>query len=194
VYLPAAQSVESNVVFAPKDLVVRLSRPGLAPVAAIREIVRRVDSEQPLSNVRMMSEVVDGETATRRAQLRVLGALASLALLLAAVGIHGLLAFTVAQRSRELGVRLALGAPPASIARMIVLEAARMAIVGVVPGLLAGYAAARAMSSLLFDIGPADPITFAAAASLCFAAAVLGCLRPAVRAARTDPISALRAD
>jgi ABC-type antimicrobial peptide transport system permease subunit len=181
-------------IYVPKDLVIRSSRLGLALLPSIRGIVRQVDPEQPLSNVQMLGDVVGGQTATRSAQLRILGALAVLALLLAGVGIHGLLAFTVAQRSREIGVRLALGAQPSLMARMIVSEAGRMAIVGVVPGVLGAYAAARAMSALLFGVRPEDPLTISVAAVLCLATAVLGSLRPALRAARVDPMSALRAE
>src|SRR5687768_18536219 len=100
----------------------------------------------------MMTDVVNGQLDTLNAQLRVLGALAVLGLLLAGVGIHGLLAFTVAQRAREIGVRLALGAGPSLVARMIVSEAARMAVIGVVPGVIGAYAAGRAMSALLFGV------------------------------------------
>ena len=116
------------------------------------------------------------------------------ALLLAGVGIHGLLAFTVAQRDREIGVRLALGATPRVVGRMVVSEGIRMALIGVVPGVLIAYAAARAMSALLFGVRPDDPVTIALAAVLCFAAAATACARPALRAARIDPMSALRAD
>jgi predicted permease len=196
VYIPAKQPPDSGLgmLYVPKDLVIRAPRQGLALLPAVRAIVRQVDPEQPLSNVRMMSEVVGGQTATRTAQLQILGALAVLALLLAGVGIHGLLAFTVAQRAREIGVRLALGAGPSLVARMIVSEAARMAIFGVVPGIIGAYAAARAMSALLFGVQPGDPLTIAAAAGLCLATAVLGAVRPALRAARVDPMSALRAE
>ena len=142
----------------------------------------------------MMADVVGSQTATRSAQLRVLGALAVLALLLAGVGIHGLLAFTVAQRAREIGVRLALGAGPSLVARMVVSDAARMAVIGVVPGILGAYAAARAMGALLFGVPPADPLTIAAATALCLVTAVLGAVRPAVRAARVDPMAAMRSD
>jgi predicted permease len=196
VYVPARQPPDAGLgdLYVPKDLVIRSSRPGMALLPSIREIVRQVDPEQPVSDVRMMAEVVGDQTDTRRAQLRILGALALLALLLAGVGIHGLLAFTVAQRAREIGVRLALGAGPSLVARMIVSEAARMAIFGVVPGIIGAYVAARAMSALLFGVRPEDPLTISVAAALCLATAVLGSLRPAVRAARVDPMSALRAE
>lgn len=195
IYLPAMQPYEGvGGIYVPKDLVIRLSGPGVNVVPAVREIVRRVDPEQPVSHVRMMSDIVGDQTATRRAQLHILGALAVLALLLAGVGIHGLLAFTIAQRSREIGVRLALGAAPSLVARMVVSEATRMALFGVVPGIVGAYFAARAMSALLFGVEPTDPLTFAAAALLCLFTAVMGALRPALRAARIDPMTALRAD
>ena len=196
VYIPARQPPEDGLggLYVPKDIVIRAPSQGLALVPAVREIVRRVDVEQPVSSVRMMSEVVKGQTETRTAQLRVLGALAALALLLAGVGIHGLLAFSVAQRGREIGVRLALGAEPSGVARMVVSEAARLTILGIVPGLIGAWAAARAMRALLFGVPPEDPLTIAAAALLCLTTAVLGALRPAIRAARVNPISALRAD
>jgi predicted permease len=196
VYIPAKQPPDSGLgsLYVPKDLVIRAPRQGLALIPAVREIVRQVDPVQPLSAVRMMSDVVGGQLTTRAAQVRVLGALALLALLLAGVGIHGLLAFTVAQRAREIGVRLALGAGPSLVARMIVSEAARMALIGVIPGVIGAYAAARAMRALLFGVEPADPLTIAAATALCLATAVLGAVRPAMRAARVDPMSAMRSD
>jgi predicted permease len=194
-YIPFDQApVPIGDNYQPKDLLVRSARPEAALVPAIREIVRQVDAQQPISNVRTLSEVVGDQTVTRRAQVRILGALAVLALLLAGVGIHGLLAFTVAQRDREIGVRLALGANPGLVARMIVSEGVRMALIGIVPGVLIAYAAARAMGALLFGVRPEDPLTIAVAAVACFLTAVAACLRPALRAARIDPISALRAD
>jgi predicted permease len=195
VYIPARQSAEVlGGLYVPKDLVIRAPRQGLGLAPAVREIVRQVDADQPISRLQMMEDVIDGQTAARSTQVRILGALAALALLLAGVGIHGLLAFTVAQRGREIGVRLALGAETSSVARMVVSEAARMAIIGIVPGVLGAYAAARAMSALLFGVPAADPLTISAAALACLATAVVGALRPALKAARVDPITALKSD
>jgi predicted permease len=198
IYLPAKQPPEQGLggLYIPKTLVIRAPGPrgGTALVPAVRDVVRRVDAEQPISSVQMMSEVLEGQFATRAAQLRILGALAALALLLAGVGIHGLLAFTVAQRGREIGVRLALGANPATVARMVVSDATRMAIVGVIPGVFGAYLAARWMSALLFGVEPGDPFTIVSASVLCLATAMLAALRPALRAARVDPMSALRAE
>ncbi|HEX7938672.1 MAG TPA: FtsX-like permease family protein, partial [Gemmatimonadaceae bacterium] len=196
VYIPARQPPATGLggIYVPKDLVILAPSQGQALVPAVRAVVHQVDPEQPISNVRTMSDVVDGQFATRNSQLRILGALALLALLLAGVGIHGLLAFTVAQRGREIGVRLALGAGPGSVARMVVGDAAWMALVGVVPGVIAAYLAARSMTALLFGVEPGDPLTIGTAALLCMATAVLASLRPALRASRVDPMSALRAE
>ena len=196
VYLPAKQPPEVGLggLYVPKDLVIRAPTQGLTLVPAVREVIRQVDAEQPIANVRMMSDVVDGQFATRNAQIRILGALAILALLLAGVGIHGLLAFTVAERGREIGVRLALGAGPGAVARMVVGDAARMALIGVIPGVLGAIAAGRAIRALLFGVEPGDPLTIGAAAALCLVTAILASLRPAIRAASVDPISALKAD
>jgi predicted permease len=194
-YIPFDQApLPIGGIYQPKDMLVRTSRPAAALIPAIRAVVGQVDAQQPISNVRILSDVLGDQTSTRRAQVRILGALAVLALLLAGVGIHGLLAFTVAQRDREIGVRLALGAEPGLVARMIVSEGIRMALIGVVPGVLIAYGAARAMGALLFGVRPDDPLTITVAAVACFVTAATACVRPALRAARIDPICALRAD
>ena len=145
-----------------------------------------------MAGVRTLDDVVAGETATRRAQLRVLGALAAIALLLSAIGVYGLLAYTVAQRSREIGVRLALGAEPAGVARMIVWQAMRLTLIAIVPGVVAAYLAARGMRALLFGVEPADPTTIAAAVGLVIVMTLAGSLIPVRRAARVNPMLALR--
>jgi predicted permease len=194
-YIPSTQPPESiSDNYWPKDLLVRSAQRSAVLFPAIREVVRGADPEQPISNVRMLSDVVGDQTVTRRAQVRVLGALALLALLLAGVGIHGLLAFTVAQRDREIGVRLALGAHPRLVARMVVSEGIRLALFGVLPGVAIAYAAARAMGALLFGVRPDDPWTIGVAAVVCFVTAATACARPALRAARIHPMSALRSE
>ncbi|HUF25550.1 MAG TPA: FtsX-like permease family protein, partial [Gemmatimonadaceae bacterium] len=150
--------------------------------------------DQPISDVRSMEDVVAGETATRRAQLSVLGALAAIALLLSGVGVYGLLAYAVSQRSREIGVRLALGAAPAGVARMIVSHGMKLALAGAIPGVAAAYAAARGMRALLFGVEPADPATIIVAVALVLAMTLAGSFVPAVRAVRLDPMLALRAE
>jgi putative ABC transport system permease protein len=181
IYLPAPQIADGwPTNFEPKDLVVRHSGAGEALVPAIRQIVRAVDPEQPISNVRPMDDVLAGDTATRQAQIQVLGALAAVALLLAGVGIYGLLAYTVSQRSQEIAVRLALGAQPSGVSRMIFAGGMRLALFGLVPGVLGAYAAGRGMSALLFGVAPGDPVALS--------------LVPALRAVRVTPASLLRSD
>src|SRR6185503_19282420 len=158
----------------------------LSLVPAIRDVIRRVDATQPVSEVALLRDVVDRMTADRLSQVRVLSALAAVALVLTAIGIHGLLAFMVAQRSKEIGVRLALGAEPGRVARMIVGEAGRLAIVGAVPGLFAAYAAAKATSSLLFGIPPGDPPTLAGGVLIVMAVTFVGSIAPAFRAVRVS--------
>jgi len=178
----------------PKDLVIRYSGTTNTLLPAVREIVRAADPEQPISDVRTLEDVVAGETATRRAQLRVLGALAAIALLLCGVGIYGLLAFMVSQQAREIGVRLALGAEPAGVARMIVSRGMKLALAGVVPGLLVAYVAARGMRALLFGVQPADPATIVGAIALVCVMTLIGSLVPALRAVRVNPMQVLRAE
>jgi predicted permease len=194
-YLPAQQAEEASAaIFDPKDLVIRHSGSADPLVSAVRQIVRSVDPEQPISDVRTMDDVLAGDTASRRAQLQVLGVLAAVAVLLSGVGIYGLLAYTVSQRSREIGVRLALGADPARVGRMIFADGMRLALFGVVPGVLGAYAAARAMSALLFGVAPSDPATFAAGVGLALLMAFAGSVVPAIRAVRVTPMSVLRAE
>ena len=195
IYLPAVQTQDRlPAVFDPKDLVIRHSGQTEALTSAVRQIVRAVDPEQPISDVRTMEEVLARDTASRRGQLRVLGAFALVAVVLSAVGIYGLLAYTVSQRSQEIGVRLALGAEPSRVGRMIVTDGMRLALLGIVPGVLLAYAAARGMSALLFGIAPDDPATFATAVGVALLMALAGSVVPAIRAVRISPISVLKTE
>ena len=195
VYLSARQMADSSLIaYPPKELVVRMAPAGGSLLPAIREIVRAADPEQPISNVRMLADIVADETASRVTQLRLLGALSLIALLIAGIGIHGLMAFTVSSRSQELGIRRALGEQAASILRRVLREGIILAATGIAIGVIAAWMAARGMSALLAGVRPEDPATVAIAAGLCLATAIVGCLRPALRAARVDPIVALRND
>jgi ABC-type antimicrobial peptide transport system permease subunit len=165
-----------------------------ALVAAVRQIVRAADPEQPISDVRTMDEVLGRDTASRRAQLQVLGAFALVAVMLSAVGMYGLLAYAVSQRSQEIGVRLALGAEPSRVGRMIFADGMRLALLGLVPGVGGAYVAARGMSALLFGVSPGDPATFATAVGVALLMTFAGSLVPALRAVRVSPMSALRTE
>jgi predicted permease len=195
VYLPTTQLPDSSMIFyRPKELVVRSRASTATLVPAIRRIIAAADPEQPISSVRSMTEIISNETASRVTQLRLLAMLSAIALLISGLGIHGLLAFAVSQRSRELGVRRALGEQAGSILRRVVGEGLWLATAGVAIGVFVAYLAARAMGALLAGVQPGDPVTIVVAAGLCFVTAIAGCVRPAVRASRVDPISALRGD
>jgi putative ABC transport system permease protein len=193
VYIPSSQMPDSDFVFyAPRDLAVRSTSSSAALLPAVRRIIRAADPEQPISDVRTMTEIVTGETAPRVTQLRLLGALSVIALLIAGLGIHGLLAFTVARRTQELGVRRALGEQASSIIRRVLREGLALSVTGVGIGVVLAYLLARGMGALLAGIRPEDPATMASAAALCLVTALVGGIRPAIRAARVDPIAALR--
>jgi predicted permease len=178
--------------FTPRDLVVRTSTDPRSLVAAVRGVVHEVDAYQPVSGVRTMDEVLGVETAQRRLGMILLTAFAALALLLAALGIYGVLAFFVVQHTQEIGVRLALGARPADVLRLVVGRGMRLALVGVVIGLAASFGLARLLASLLYEVSPGDPATYALVAVLLACVALLACLVPARRATKVDPMVALR--
>ena len=181
-------------IFAPKDLVVHSSQPVGQVLPAIRQILHNVDSEQPISNVRTVAEVIAGQTESRTVQMRVLTIFTAVAVLLAGLGIYGLLSFAVAMRQQEFGIRLALGAQQAHIFNVVLRQGAGLAAAGVLPGLLLAYLAARLLQSLLAGVNPGDALTFSAAALLCMVMALLGTLMPALRAVRADPASVMRAE
>ncbi len=195
VYMPAAQQLNGQLAFyAPKDLVVRSTVPSSTLIPAVRAIISQADPQQPVADVKTLEEVVSLETAPRVVQLRVLGAFAAAAFLLAAIGIHGLLAFTVSARSREIGVRIALGAKPRDILGMVLGRSAVLAVIGVGIGTVVAYAAARSMQSLLAGVEPANVTVFAGASALALLMTIAGSVLPAWRAVRVDPLAATRAD
>ncbi|MDP2388839.1 MAG: FtsX-like permease family protein, partial [Acidobacteriota bacterium] len=180
--------------YVPKDLVIRSTVTSTTLIPSVRAIINRADSQQPVTDIRTLEAVMTLETAPRVVQLRVLGAFAAAAVLLAAIGIHGLLAFTVSARSREIGVRIALGATARDILKMVAGRSALLAGMGVAIGVTVAYAAARSMQSLLAGVEPANATVFAAAAGLALLMAVAGSILPAWRAVRVDPLTATRAD
>jgi putative ABC transport system permease protein len=194
IYLPLTQSDAVSQFYAPKDLVVKSSLPPSSLVPAIRAIIGRADPQQPISEVRPLNDIVELETAPRRVQVRVLAAFAAIAFLLAGVGLHGLLAFNVSQRAREIGVRMALGAERRSILGMVVGRSLALTTVGLVLGAALALATARAMQALLAGVSPADLMTFTGAVTLSLVMTVGGSLLPALRAMRVDPITVIRTE
>ena len=190
-YLPYGQVTPWDF-YAPRDLVIRTNGDPSSLVGAVREAIRSVDPDQPISNVATMEEVLGQEATQRRLGMILLTAFAVLALLLASLGIYGVLAYFVAQHRNEIGVRLALGATPANILLLVLRKGMALTLLGVAIGLAASFVLTRLMTSLLFGVKAADPLTFAIVPVLLAAVALLACWIPARRAAKVDPMVALR--
>jgi putative ABC transport system permease protein len=173
-------------------LVVRASGDPAALVAAVKEQIRAVDPEQGVSHVQSMEGVVADSIARPRLQTVLLGVFAGVALVLACVGIYGVISYSVAQRTREIGVRLALGAEPRSIVRLVFREGLGLTAAGAAFGLLGAIALTRTMTTLLYGVKPTDPAVFAAVVVLLAAVAAAACYFPARRATRVDPVVVLR--
>jgi predicted permease len=194
-YLPSSHIGDTPLSFHdPKDLVIRTTGREQALVPAVRDIIRGVEPDQPLSDVMPLADVLATQTAPRRAQVRILAALAALALILAGLGIHGLLAFTVAQQRHDIAVRLALGAEPARIARSVVRKGMAVVLLGLLPGLLLAFAAARSMRALLFGVPTLDYVTILLTLFVCVGMSLTGAWVPARRAIRVSPMSVMRAE
>jgi ABC-type antimicrobial peptide transport system permease subunit len=165
-----------------------------ALAAPLRALVRELDPSLPLAGVRPMSDVVAGALATPRLAGWLLALFAGLALALSAVGIYGLLAYLVSQRRTEIGIRIAIGAPRASVLWLVLGQGLRLAGAGLALGMAAALALTRLLASLLHGVEPRDPATFAAAPLALLAAALLASYLPARRATRVDPSVVLRAE
>jgi len=187
VYVPYRQDAFPFMTF-----VVKSSGPAPAVANAIRAAVRSVDKEQPVGPVLSMDERLSESMVRRRYSVTLLSAFGITAVLLAAVGLYGVLAFIVSQRRREIGVRIALGATPRDVVADVLGEGLRLAAAGMAAGLVLAIVVTRLMAALLFGISPTDVATFAGAAALLAAIAILASLVPALRASRVDPLVALR--
>jgi len=186
-YSPIAQI--SWLTFAPA---IRTRLDSATMVAAVRDEVAKLDPDLPIYRVRLFSEVEMETTSPQRLTLDLVGAFSVLALVLATIGIYGVMSYAVAQRSREIGIRMALGAARSDVLRMVLGEGMRVAAIGGAAGLAIAFAAMRLMSGLLFGIKASDPVTFAGVTLLLGAVAALACWIPAQRATRVDPLVALR--
>jgi predicted permease len=190
-YLPYRQC-DYIEVFAPKTLAIRTSGDPGALVSAVRREIASVDPNQPVSDVKTMNDILGQETSGRRLAMLLLGTFAALALLLASIGIYGLLSQRVAQMTPEIGVRLALGAGPRDVVNMIVWRGMRLVVIGSAAGLALSFVLSRLMASLLFGVSAGDPLTLAGVPILLATVALVACYVPARRAAGVDPTVALR--
>ena len=180
--------------YVPTGLAIRTQNDPAEIVPSVRRIIGAVEPQLPVTGVRPLADIVAGETASRRAQLIVLGGFAGIAFLLAALGIHGLLSYTVSQRTQEIGVRMALGATRGNVLQLIVGNAFLLAAIGIAAGAALAYGSGRELQSLLAGLSPNDPESFSAGILLALAMTLAGSFLPALRAVRVDPSTALRAE
>jgi putative ABC transport system permease protein len=175
-------------------MVIRTAGNPLEVVPHVRDLVRSIDSDQPISGIKSMDDVVKASMGQRRVSMMLLTLFAGFALLIACIGLYGITAYAVTQRTREIGVRMALGAETGSVIRLVLGGSMRLAAAGAILGLLAAMAITRVLRSMLYGVGAADPLTFAAVALLVTIIAMVASYVPARRALRVDPADALRAD
>jgi putative ABC transport system permease protein len=189
IYLSFAQNPH---IFA--SLAVRTKGDALGFSNAVRNAIWAIDKDQPVWKVRTMEFLLEREVSSSRFIVRLLGALAMLALILAAVGIYGVLSYTVSQQTRDIGVRLALGAQPSDILRLVLKRGLVLALSGIAIGLALSFGLTRLISGLLYGVTATDPLTFVAIAMLLSLVALVACYVPARRATKVDPLVALRCD
>jgi putative ABC transport system permease protein len=190
-YVPFRQGDKVLPVFA-LSLVLRTSNDPRSLTGSLTSAIHEIDANQPVVKIRTMEENVAASVAQPRFRTVLLAILAGLALLIAAVGIYGVMSFAVTQRTREIGTRMALGSTPAQVFKLVIGDGLRLTAIGVVVGLVVGIIAARYLASLLFQIGAIDPLALSIVTVLLVAVASLACYIPARRATRVDPTIALR--
>jgi putative ABC transport system permease protein len=191
---PTIYYIHSHLSYGEMVFVLRAERDAMALAEPARKVIQGIDQELPVSQIRTMETVVRQTFASQQFSAVLLGGFSLASLLLAAIGVYGVLAYSVTQRTREIGVRIALGAEPLTITRMVVASGARMVVIGAAAGLAAALALSGLMKSLLFGIGPRDPLTFVAAPLIFVVVALVAAYVPARRAARVSPMEALRAE
>jgi predicted permease len=189
VYVTAAQGPR---FFPTVNLMVRVDSDPLGYAAAVQRIIRAVDPDQPIRLIRSMTEVIALTIGDRRQQTTLLVAFGSLALVIASLGLYGLLAQTVSARSREIGIRMAFGATWRNVIRMVMSRGIALTGAGVGTGAVLAWSVTRAMDALLYGVGASDPLTFLLVAGLLATVSAVACAIPAVRAARVDPMLVLR--
>jgi putative ABC transport system permease protein len=174
------------------NLAIRMQGDPLSIAGAVRKEVQAIDPDQPIAAIKPMTDWVDASAAAPRYRTTLLALFAALAMILAATGIYGVMSYSVAQRTHEIGVRMALGARRLDVLKLVVRQGMLLTIVGVVVGLLGAFALTRVMSSLMFGVTTRDPVTFVAVSLLLVAVAFIACFVPARRATKVDPLTALR--
>lgn len=191
-YIPAFQPLFADGNVPPLYVAIRTVNDPSQLASAMRSEVAAIDRDQPVSSLMTMDQRISDSVAPRRFNMFILGLFAALALVLAAIGIYGIMAFSVVQRTHEIGVRMALGASTSDVLKLILRNGFKLALIGIVLGLVIAFAATRVLSSLLYGVSATDPAIFVIDALLLAIAALLACYIPARRATRVDPLVALR--
>ena len=174
------------------SLIIRTTTDPLSVIAAVRREVQTLDPNQPVFNVSTMEKTLDQSLATERLSMALLAVLASLALILSAVGIYGVMSYTVTQRTHEIGIRMAIGAQRRDVFRMVLGRGMVLVLLGVALGLIGAFSLTRLMRTMLFGVAPTDPVTFVSIAALLTGVALVACYVPGRRATKVDPLVALR--
>jgi putative ABC transport system permease protein len=187
IYLPYLQEGKLRM-----SLVIRTAGEPMALAGAVRAQLKNVDPDQPAFEMLSLEQQLKDSLAPRRATLLLFGAFSVSALLLALVGIYGVVAYSISLRTQEIGIRMALGGQRADVLRLVLRQGLGMIVAGVTLGLAGSLALTRFLASQLFNLSPTDPLTFLEVTLLLAGAALLACLRPALRASRVDPMTALR--
>jgi putative ABC transport system permease protein len=159
---------------------------------AVKRVMAGLDATLPLSHIRPMQEVVGASIAAERFNMALMGLFAGLGLALATVGLYGVMSYAVTQRTHELGVRMALGARPADVLKMVISQGLWLALIGIGAGLIGAFALTRLLASMLFGVSATDPLTFAVVSLILLVVALGACFVPARRATKVDPMIALR--
>jgi predicted permease len=189
-YFPVEQRDLSSIA----TISIRVRSDPLSVVPALRAAVRAVDPEQPIASITTMGAALSEFMAPRRFNALLLGAFAALAAILAAFGLYGVISYIVVQRTREIGIRMALGAERGDVVVAVLRQGVRLAVAGVIPGVAGALALSRVLSGFLFRVESRDPVVFAAVPLLLIVVAVVAVMVPARRASRVDPVIALRAE
>ena len=171
---------------------IRAANDPAALVKSVRQTVLEVDPNQPVANVQTLKEIVKKSLSQRRFILALIGGFAGAALLLAAIGLYGVMGYAVSQRTREIGVRMALGARQRDVISMVIGQGMRIVLIGLAVGMIGAVGLSRLLQGFLFEIKPTDPTTFMGVSLILLLVALLACWLPARRAARVDPMVALR--
>jgi putative ABC transport system permease protein len=188
VYHAMAQSPETTGMM----LAMRASLPPTSLTTAVTGAIHRIDADEPVARVETMEQVMDESISQNRLNMILLSSFAGLALLLASIGIYGVQAYAVRQRTREFGIRVAMGARPAEVFRLILAQGLRLTVVGLVVGLAASFGLTRLVATQLYGLSPTDPLTFAGVSVALVLVMLAACVVPAARATRIDPVVALR--